>query len=573
MEEDRRKVTDPDDFWDLSALLPSRAARPRQAPLPVTHPPAEIRAESTAPSSAAPGATSDVPLTRRFVPPHTAEELNSCPTPDDEYIPENALIRHVRIYRWQTEYTYYEAFCRHAAKLASFEGTPCEEVDFFSYMPQYTQMDRAQLSYYFWWRTNFKKGVVLPAAYSYLLLYLYELINLPDLDPHVGQGQMLSLWLSYRGRYPKLDTLVREWICDYSLLHHLPPPKLPTQQYGELLSGCRLREFFVPPRGDALKSAVLLFCNNYDFTKSKFYRPDTKEHFHRVLGGAVDVALAYLHAEHGERLTDSNGISTLRRDAFQGAICSYRNKRRIEVDYTSFSHTHELRYIITDVLKYAENALRGVLGVKSRLTVYSVSVPLRARLDAYLAGALPPRRPRGVGARPVEIPVYERQYDRPHVELSLSRAAEIEQESWQTTKRLVEAFGGEQHEESPQTVREKCQSEQKSTETVRETAEIFSPRPQPALQGGDKAKALLSANDPWEERLGALVEFLPLCQASDRAAQRDFALSHRMMLDAIADKINTVAGDILGDILLEEVDGAYVLIPDYIDDLKNQGVL
>ena len=60
--------------------------------------------------------------------------------------------------------------------------------------------------------------------------------------------------------------------------------------------------------------------------------------------------------------------------------------------------------------------------------------------------------------------VDEKQYYFPIARADIAQT--IEQESWQTTKRLVEAFGGEQHEESPQTVREKCQSEQKSTETV-----------------------------------------------------------------------------------------------------------
>ena len=45
------------------------------------------------------------------------------------------------------------------------------------------------------------------------------------------------------------------------------------------------------------------------------------------------------------------------------------------------------------------------------------------------------------------------------------------------------------------------------------------------------------------------------------------------MPDAIVDKINTVAGDFIGDIVLEEENGIYVIIEDYLEFLTEQGVL
>ena len=45
------------------------------------------------------------------------------------------------------------------------------------------------------------------------------------------------------------------------------------------------------------------------------------------------------------------------------------------------------------------------------------------------------------------------------------------------------------------------------------------------------------------------------------------------MVDAIAERINGAAGDILGDVVLEEENGAYTVIEDYLDFLTEQGVL
>ena len=235
---------------------------------------------------------------------------------------------------------------------------------------------------------------------------------------------------------------MREWLCDYSLLHCLPPPALPRALYGELLAGCRLKEFYVSGWQGAEEEvlAILLFCNNYDYKKSKFYRADTAELYDRVLSGAVAVALAFLR-EKGNGIGRGAGVSTITRDAFAGAVCSYRLKRRIEVDYASFSHTHELRYIMTDVLKYAENAIRARISVKSRLTVYQISTELRRVLDAYLDRAIPQKAPTRCEKK--AEPDYEKRYEIPVRPVSPERAAKIEAESWETTRKLVEAFGGE----------------------------------------------------------------------------------------------------------------------------------
>lgn len=611
-------------------------------------------------------ADADVPLRERPVNPYAAKEPPR-ETPEAVYRPEHSLLHEVRIYPWRTAYTYYEQFRVHALKLHPREGSECAEVDFFSYMPQYTQLTREQLHYYLWWRTNFRKGNCLHAAFSYLLLYLYEQINLSGKIPPVeGQQNILRLWLSYRGEHPRLDVLVREWLCDYSLLHRLQPPALPRALYGELLSGCRLKEFYVSGWQGAEEEvlAILLFCNNYDYKKSKFYRADTAELYDRVLSGAVAAALAFLR-EKENGIGRGAGVSTITRDAFAGAVCSYRLKRRIEVDYASFSHTHELRYIMTDVLKYAENAIRARISVKSRLTVYQISTELRRVLDAYLDGAIPQKAPTRCEKK--AEPDYEKRYEIPVRPISPERAAKIEAESWETTRKLVEAFGGED-KTAPETTAKEAQTVATSASPVTEaqtgTTPNFSnigrqadvpaaPKPghqtaltaenapsgegetppaveatQNFLDSVEKAQNFLdsfSCNEnmfsssrnsgafeanaslltgktsenpaenvkeapagaaeisekvkevfpesPLREALGGFAEFIQLAAAGDRAGERRFAAAHGLMLDALADKINTAAGDILGDIILEDAGGYYTVIEDYLEDLWEAQIL
>ena len=541
-----------DDFWDIADLIPQKRARPAAAPIRTSTTPVEISVTGDAPR----GDARDLPLTVEINPAPRGKEIK--PLPDEVYAPADSLIREVRIFHRKGEERYYETFARAARELHGVSGVEAPFVDFFSYMPQYGQMNREQLAFYLWWRECFRAGTPIDAPFSYLLLYLYEQINLGDVqEPLAGQENILRLWLAYRKKHPRIEALAREWLCDYSLFYRLPPPALSFPLYREVLSGFRLKEFYIPARqrDEVLTHAVLLFCNNYDYTKSKFYRPDTKADFERVLGGAVRVALDFLHEEGGGLLTGKNGISTMTREAFAGAICTPRLKVRMEVDYTSFSHTHDLRYIITDVLKYAENALRGTLGVRSRLSIYAVSMPLRERLDAYLRGALPEKRPRS--APKAEIPQYERRYDLPVREISPANAAAIEAASWQTTRRLVEAFAPETAAATP------------TLQVAEADAAVL-----PVLQASAEENENIPTDvSDFAAALGVYRGFVALAAARDRVGQRAFARELGEMPDAIADKINTVAGDFVGDIILEDCGGYFAAVEDYLEVLTQEGVL
>ncbi len=567
MANNREKKQSAADFWDIASLVPPKRGayrKPRRASVTATEITLPDQAPSAPTSREAPatempptrvvGASAvmvgDVPLPKRYVSPVYEKEAQAVRVPEAIYRPDGVLLREVRIFPHKNEYVYYAEFSRRARQLLPLEGEECAAVSFFSYMPQYSQLSEAQLAYYLWWRTSFRRGEAIDADYSYLLLYLYEIINLGDaIDPKTGQENMLRLWLSYRARYPRLDAVLREWLCDYSLLYRLPPPKLPEAMLRALLTDCTLKEFYVSAvSGEEMCDAVLYFCSNYDYKKSKFYQGDAILHFDRLMRGAVREALALFEETHGGKDKASAQFSTATRSTFAGAICAYPCKKHIEVDYASFSHTYELRYIITDVLKYTENALRGVLGVKSRLSTYHVSIPMRERLDTYLKGALPQKATRKRVEAP---PAYEKRYEPPKSTLSLERAAQIEAASWQTTRRLVEAF---------------------STDSEREKGEVLPQNPAP-FDGVFAEKAQKDSGDTLLAALGEYAQFVLLADSRDRAGQRAFAMKMGSMPDAIADKINTVTGDMIGDIILEDVGGVYAVVEDYRELLREEGVL
>ncbi len=532
-----------DRFWDIDALIP-----PKKAPVyPANTDTAELILEppSKPSSEGAASASASRPLPRReepvrhYIPPHSAATEHKVTPPDESYEPTNALLRRVSLSRWKNEYRYYEAFVRDAVRLYPIRGKEVPRAHFFSYVPQYSQMSLPQLEWYLWWRENLRQGSALETDYSYLLLYTYELINLAEgIGAQKAQEALFSMWLSYRETFRQLDGYLPEWICDMGLIHRLPPP---TACRGKALaaamSHCALREYYVCYDGaKGYTHALLAFCSNYDYRKSKFYTEESAELFEKTVVGALQ-EVAVKASGNGKLFSmTSMDDSKMLRDSYSGALCSYRFKRKIEVEYCSFSRSHELRFLVTDLVKYTENQLRGALGIRSRLTVNPLPSEIKAILDAYLREHLPKRE--GIHPKAEPTPAYEKQYDLPRTPLSFAAAQDIEERSWDVTRRLVEAF-----EEVP--------AEPLPTPPAPFVAE--------AVAVSEREEAPPAASSPFAPYLG----FLRAALEEDSAAQAAFARQSGTMIDGVADAINTLAVDAFGDVLLEEGNGGYVVIEDY----------
>ena len=195
---------------------------------------------------------------------------------------------------------------------------------------------------------------------------------------------------------------------------------------------------------------LITYCSNYNYLGSKFCTNDNKSLYNEHIPKAIE-RLAERYTDEQGRLASGGGIETshLVRDAYSGALCSCAIRKRMEIDYSSFSRSYELRFMITDGVKYAENKLRAHLGIKSRLNFHSLTAEMRRCIDEYFDVALP-----SVAKKQPERAEYEKLYDAPTAPLSLENAALIEQTSWETTERLIEAFEDEQKisEPAPQPV-------------------------------------------------------------------------------------------------------------------------
>lgn len=532
-----------DDFWNIDSLVPKRRspavfddkhteAAEIEIPTPDSSVAKESRSEKIPESS----------VIKRYIHPHTAESEKR-KTPDVEYSPENSLIHTVRLYSWSTAYPYYEQFRKAAIFYYNKTVQKASHEPYFSYMPQYSQLNDKQLCFYLWFRSEVRAGRYPSVDYSYILLLIYETINLSDKVPAERSVELLSaLWLNYRNEYPRLDVQLSEWIFDMCMIERVSPPRAILGEVGNALPPTAgLREFYADAVGDsdAFSSLLIRHCSNYNYKKSKFATgenlPIYKKHMRGVLSYIVSKSNDPSHPFElaGLKLQDSRS----QRDSYTGALCTPRVKKRIEIEFCSFSHSHELRFIVTDILKYAENRIRAYIGVKSRLSVNALPTEIKNLADEYFSSELPVQT-----LHPSikdEIPEYEKLYEPVSQGMSFESASEIEALSWETTGKLVEAFS-EEDDITENTIAEEPQIE--------------------IAQGTE---------DEFFTSLGGVeIEFIKAALRENYAEQGRIAASAGSLADVIADKINTLSADTRGDILLEDVGAGYAVLEDYIDETK-----
>ena len=345
---------------------------------------------------------------------------------------------------------------------------------------------------------------------------------------------MCSLLLGYRDTFKSLDRYVGEWICDFCLIHRLPPP---TELLGavtdELMSVVCLREFYVPDRENIHDTALRDFIirnNTYKYENSAAYNEKTAPLFERHLIRSVIYAI-----EKTENIRDGEpSLSRTRvsRTAYNGALCVSGTKCRIDAEYLSLNRSYRFRGMISSLVKCAENNIRAAVGVRSRLSVTGISAEAAAAMKEYYDENLPAGKLQTVKKKPDDGVRYEL-YDAESTGFDPGAAAKLEEASWELTKRLVETEDGMQD--------------------AQPEAELPSPPP--------------AAADPYIDFCKALPDYalkvLKLAADGDAAGIAAFCAANGLLTDAVFSDINGAAYEHTGDIVIEN--GS--LIDDYKCDV------
>jgi len=527
MSEDKKAL---DSFWDIESLIPKKAARPSPRPRDVSA--VEVKIDGAAHTSA--------PQADRAVPSASADTLVSKVL--FTYEPEDSLIRSVTVSSFPRAYNFYDRFLSDAEKYFDVKGEECDFVPFFSYIPQYSNLSQKQLARYLYFRECVRRGEFPETDMSYVLLLVYEIINLPNrISPESGLKMMTDMWLEYRAKFPQLDKYLSEWVTDYCLINRLPPPldKL-DPILNKIAERTSFKEFYLSgARDDTENGGMILaralerFASSYSWRQSRALTDQNRPIFKKHIPGA----LAFL-LENAELSGARPVPRTLSRTAYAASLCSHSVKRRLDIEYLSFEQSIELCAVVTAAVKYSENRIRAHLGIKSKLKIAPLPEDIRDCLEVYFdreLGAVRSAVKRNTVSYTQEIPEYEKLYDAPSTGFDLDRAKKIEMDSWTVTRMLEADIEPETEEEILPIA-----PTEKASEPIAELS---------------RYGALIASLDSGEGK------FL-------LRAYRGESQPKELLCDAVADAINEKAVDLTGDVILEDNGCGYEIIEDYLSDIS-----
>lgn len=533
-----------DDFWDLSSLIPNKSNKSKPISGAKKSTSCEEISFTHSTSSNQAGNNDSSTVIKRYIDPLYSKNKRikrESFLSTESYSPDGALIHKVTLKKKRCQYELYERFFNDAIKYSEALGEESDYVPFFSYVPQYDQLSAEQLSYYLWWRDCFKVDIYIKTDLSYVLLYIFELINAGGFSsPLESQKLLAKLWNVYSTEFSSISGKLAVWICDFSLLHKLPPPSNINRHIA--VSAPSLKEFFIHiPSGDfeACARSLLKYGTEYDYRTSKFAKGENSLVFEKHILGAMSAAAKFF-SPNGKMLSAlASEDSKIIRNSFDGAVCSTKWKYEIEVEFCSFSRSNEVRFIMGDVVKYSENKIRAFLGVKSRLSVYSIGNELQRALDEYFATAF--EKEQAPSKKVVEHHEYDALHETPLKPLSLENAKRIENESWATTYDLVSAF--EQQEIILN------EPEEKAAPVIVES----------------KAEAKAESLSELAASLGEYLDFALAVKNKDFEKMNAIAKALGKLPDAVVDIINEISSDVISDILIEHNGLEFEVIDCYID--------
>lgn len=289
-------------------------------------------------------------------------------------------------------------FFRDMKKYADTVGQKAEFVPFMQYWPTYDSMDRRQRAWYFYWRTQVRDGEYPDTDLSYIFVHIYELLSgCGWKQASDGYNQLMSLWMSYRERFPKLDQYLFGWIFDFAKLHQLDftMPKICDLQ---LPSQTAIRDLLLDQHSDEqpLKLPFPLICSlcDYSIMGSKFYKDGHQQLMQEAIPRVVALADAVLLKEKGRGIFAIYGPNRPRKQsyyAFQSAVCPEANKR-IDLSVKAYSVSTRLRNYVNQLVRYSENVLRSLYGYRGRLRGVELESELSSLVESFLKKEYTPKK-------------------------------------------------------------------------------------------------------------------------------------------------------------------------------------
>ncbi len=283
-----------------------------------------------------------------------------------------------------------EEFLNDMKKYIYEEGFYAAHVPFNEKYPTYSKMDTRQKKWYFYWRTEVRKENYLNTDLSYLLLYIYELINDEEYNNEkVNYQKLLKLFNNYRIQYEELDTFMVDWIFDYTKAHGLgfnldylnDIKKLPSSIVVDLYIDNK-----VDDKRLSLSLPFISAISDYNIMEGEFYNSHHKYLIELIVPEVLSLVDSSLRIEKGGCLLDlytSKEVKETERKLFEDALY-FGDIKKTSILYTDYINSSKLRKFVGSIVSYTESLIMEIGGYPMKNKSHKIDESLKIEIKDYI---------------------------------------------------------------------------------------------------------------------------------------------------------------------------------------------
>lgn len=469
-----------------------------------------------------------------------------------------------------------ELFYRQAKLMADFEDDYREEEPFSMYFPDYQSMGYEQLRTYFTWRTNVRKGVIRKTSFSYVFVYLYELLNNVGVaDCRDGLSKLLALWEAYRAFEPKLDRYLAEWVKDYFIVNAFSCSFAALVREHPLL-----QEFYQPEEATGYFERYAPF-SAYPFQKSIFWSAETEPVLRSCFQQVMEAVESLMQAS-GLTFADlvfagrkGNLWKPYRKALYHPDFEGIEPGKTVRISDTELYCFHgecwtasknrvcreNGRQMIGYMLKRIEQFYRKATGFR-----YQIKAD-RSKVDLSGLTHLPGGGEGLFTCIDTAIQAHYQASKRKTVTVDPQKLAQIREQAQLTQEKLLVNLEAEQ---KAQAVGDDSRPDENAL--LKEGEADPSPAAAPGPQGLHTSLPMQAEGSAWDHFASSLdaAERAALCMALRGASVAElsvYAKSRQIMLEVLVDGINEKAVDTVEDTIIDYTD-ALEVFEEYKDELE-----
>ncbi|TDX49140.1 TerB N-terminal domain-containing protein [Orenia marismortui] len=446
-------------------------------------------------------------------------------------------------------------FVENSKKLKNKTGKKSSMPYFETYWPTFRSMDKKQLNWYLYFRTEVEKGNYIDACLSYQFVYIYELINCSFISDWKESVRKLELFYKkYRYDYPKLDNYLPRWIGDMYIKHQDIDNAM---KWFKELSDTTFINYFITRYNSnhQLDKMPIEYWNELCNVRSNKFNsiPENEKEINEHFLELLNFLNQQIEKEMDQTLLDyfnKKNNRTYKYTLFRSAV--YEGTDQSVLDpYKEFIGHSKTQEVLNQLKRYVENQLRHKSGErKIKYKENVVPKRLRESLEDFrfktiiegeeVTGNKIPSPPKEESNLKEES-----KNQRKTIELNQEKIAITQQKQEELTEQLDKVLSSEQDLTKEKEVN--ININQKPNNTEQSLSDIF---------GG-------SSDDEIEE----LIELTPLENeiinlfAESKIVQKDklesFIKNKGLFVNQVINQINEKLYDIINDALIEEDDNSW----------------